>query len=250
MTKRWLPVEWCGRSWRLGAGRAVHAPWCATLIVADLHLGKADTFRAAGVPVPEGTTAADLARLAALLEGTAATRLIVLGDLLHAKQSLSPLVVEQVAAWRAARAVVEVVLVRGNHDRSAGDPPTSWGVQCVAEPWVEGGVGYCHDPCVDAAAACTLAGHVHPAVRLPDVGGHAPTVACFHVTPRVMTLPAFGAFTGRHVVAVGEDEHAYAVTPDGVIDVTALVRPRGRAAAGRRRPRGAGAGSRTPRTRR
>ena len=29
---------------------------------------------------------------------------------------------------------VDVVLVRGNHDERAGDPPPAWGVRVVAEP--------------------------------------------------------------------------------------------------------------------
>ena len=45
-------------------GRAAVLPASATLLVADLHLGKAATFRKAGIPVPEGSAQRDLARLA------------------------------------------------------------------------------------------------------------------------------------------------------------------------------------------
>ena len=55
----------------------------APLFVADVHLGKAAAFRAGGVPLPRGSTAADLARLAAVLQETGAQRLVVLGDFLH-----------------------------------------------------------------------------------------------------------------------------------------------------------------------
>jgi len=60
------------------------------LIVADVHWGKAASFRAQGVPVPRGTTQAGLARLDDALTRTGATRLYVLGDLLHARNSLAP----------------------------------------------------------------------------------------------------------------------------------------------------------------
>ncbi len=43
--------------------RALYWPGTSTLVVADLHWGKASTFRAAGIPVPIGTTSDDLARL-------------------------------------------------------------------------------------------------------------------------------------------------------------------------------------------
>ena len=55
-----------------------------TLWVADLHLGKAATFRALGQPAPSGTTDENLRRLGALADDWRARRLIVLGDFLHA----------------------------------------------------------------------------------------------------------------------------------------------------------------------
>ena len=65
--------------------RAIWIPERRMVIVADLHWGKAAAFRAAFVPVPTGTTARDLARLTRVLHETAATSLVVLGDLLHAR---------------------------------------------------------------------------------------------------------------------------------------------------------------------
>ena len=103
-----------------------HALWMPerkTLLVADTHFGKAATFRAGGIFVPRGTTATTLARLERALARTNATRVVFLGDLLHAREGRSPETLRLVADWRASRAEVEVVLVRGNHDRSAGDPP-------------------------------------------------------------------------------------------------------------------------------
>ncbi len=70
--------------------RAVFDPAERTLFVADVHFGKAAAFRALGAPVPKGTTADNLARLTALMEATGAARLVVLGDLLHARAGLPP----------------------------------------------------------------------------------------------------------------------------------------------------------------
>src|SRR5689334_15853896 len=103
-----------------------HALWMPqrkTLLVADAHFGKAATFRAGGIFVPRGTTATTLARLERARARTNATRVVFLGDLLHAREGRSPETLRLVADWRASRADVEVVLVRGNHDRAAGDPP-------------------------------------------------------------------------------------------------------------------------------
>ena len=75
----------CGEQVELLAARALHWPRERTVFVADVHLGKAAAFRAGGVPLPRGSTAADLARLARVLQQTGARRLVVLGDFLHAR---------------------------------------------------------------------------------------------------------------------------------------------------------------------
>ena len=67
------------------AEAALYWPARQTLFVADLHLGKAASFRASGIPVPGGTTAGNLARLERALAATGAKRLVCLGDLLHAR---------------------------------------------------------------------------------------------------------------------------------------------------------------------
>jgi DNA ligase-associated metallophosphoesterase len=177
------------------------AAWHAdsrTLFIADLHLGKSATFRAHGLPVPSGTTRHNLQRLGALVQQHGATRLVFLGDLLHSRHAQQAAVVEPVQAWRAAHATLCCVLVRGNHDSHAGDPPRALGFDVVDEPWpVDGAPGLvaCHHP-QRAAGAAVLAGHWHPAVTLRGPARDRQRLACFCLVDRVLVLPAFGAFTG------------------------------------------------------
>jgi len=84
----------------LHAERALHWLRERTVFVADVHLGKAAAFRAGGVPLPRGSTAADLARLTRLIERTSAARLVVLGDFLHARAGRVPAVSDPFVAWR------------------------------------------------------------------------------------------------------------------------------------------------------
>ncbi len=70
-----LTTSLAGESVELLAERALYWPRTRTLLVADVHLGKAAAFRAGGVPVPRGATASDLARLGALVARTGAGRL-------------------------------------------------------------------------------------------------------------------------------------------------------------------------------
>jgi len=198
-----------------------HALWMPerkTLLVADTHFGKAATFRAGGIFVPRGTTATTLARLERALARTNATRVVFLGDLLHAREGRSAETLRLVAEWRASRAEVEVVLVRGNHDRSAGDPPESLGIACVDPPLVEGAFAFTHHPRV-VEGHYDIAGHVHPAVRLHGRGRQWERLPCFWVRRDGMVLPAFGDFTGLGDIELAEGDRAFAVADGAVVEI-------------------------------
>src|SRR5258706_7423120 len=102
-----------GERVELLAARALHWPRERTLFVADVHLGKAAAFRAGGVPLPRGATAADLARLARLCAQTDARRLVILGDFLHAKSGRVAALDAAFLQWRTAHDGIDLVLVRG-----------------------------------------------------------------------------------------------------------------------------------------
>lgn len=203
---------------RLLAQCAAYLPDAGLLLVADLHLGKAQAFRRLGVPVPGGTTAVSLARLDAALAATDARGIVFLGDLIHSARGRSTASWQAVAAWRGRHADLDLTLVRGNHDRHAGDPPPEWRVQCVEEPWAPTPgsllrLSHHPDPVV---GAYVLAGHVHPAVRLGGRAHDRLRLPCFHFGPTVGLLPAFGGFTGAHVLSRGPDDRVFVVHDEGV----------------------------------
>lgn len=213
-----VSIQCEGQELDLYAERAVHWKHANTLLIADPHFGKGASFRASGVPVPAGTTHANLVRLSVLLERTAARRLIVLGDLLHSSHGRAPDTLHAIGHWRTLHPHVEIMLVRGNHDVHAGDPPTEWNITCVNEPFIAEPFAYRHTPdaaCgeadVVAAHRFTLAGHVHPCAMLRDVDGSSLRVPCFHLSGRQMILPAFGAFTGGHAIHAVEGDRVFAV---------------------------------------
>jgi DNA ligase-associated metallophosphoesterase len=186
-----------------------------TLIVADPHFGKADTFRAFGVPVP-GDADGPLARLAAAVDETKAERLVVLGDFWHARPGLTDAVCDRLAAWKAERASLAVELVRGNHD-TAGPPPAGWGgwhAELLDPPFA-----FAHFP-EPSPAGYTLAGHLHPGVLLFGRGKQRLKLPCFRFGERVGVLPAFGPFTGLSAAMPRPGERVFAVTDGGVIPVT------------------------------
>ncbi len=187
------------------ADRALYWPRAATLFVADVHLGKAAALRAGGVPVPHGGTKIDLARLAALVARTRAQRLVVLGDFLHAAAGRVAALDIAFKAWRRAHAQLALLLVRGNHDDHAGDPPADWSIDVVAEPHPLAPFLACHLP-VTPASGYALCGHVHPGVRLYGAAEASARLSCFVLGRRRAILPAFGGFTGLALMppAVGD----------------------------------------------
>ncbi len=184
-----------GEAVELLASRALHWPRERTVFVADVHLGKAAAFRAGGVPLPRGSTAADLARLTSIVQATRARRLVVLGDFLHAAAGRVAALDRAFRSWRDVHAAIDVVLVRGNHDDRAGDPPASWGVAVVAEPHPLAPFLACHVP-VSPTSGYVLCGHVHPGVTLYGAGEQSERLPCFVLGRRRAILPAFGGFTG------------------------------------------------------
>lgn len=190
-----LPVDHAGETVWLLPERALWWPAGRVLFVADLHLGKAATYRALGQPVPAGTTRENLARLSALLQHYQPLQLVLLGDLLHAAQARTPSVLQGLAAWRESFAALECVLVRGNHDSRAGDPPASLGIRVVDEPLAVGPFAACHHPQHHETLG-VIAGHLHPALNLRGPGLDHVRLPCFCIEPGLAILPAFGEFTG------------------------------------------------------
>jgi len=204
-----LRLPWFGEDLELRPEGALHLPARGAVLVADLHLGKAHSFRRLGVPVPQGTTDELLVRLDGLLAGCGGARaLVVLGDFLHAPAAQASPGARAWTAWRRTHAALDIVLVRGNHDRRAGDPAPALGIEVVDEPWPLGGLSLCHHP-QRVAGRGVVCGHVHPGARLHGRGRDTLRLPCFSLDDGCLTLPAFGPFTGLHPVEAAEGRYRY-----------------------------------------
>ncbi len=205
-----------GEQLELYAERAVYWRERAMLLVADPHFGKAASFRALGVFVPKGTTQDALARLDVLIARLAPKRIVFLGDFLHAKEGRNAETFSALAAWRSAHEGIEMQLVRGNHDRRAGDPPAEVGVDCVDGPLIESPFALAHHP-VGVAGHYVLAGHIHPCAVLTGPARQRERLPCFWFGADVGVLPAFGDFTGCAEVSTADDDSLWVVADDVVI---------------------------------
>lgn len=199
--------------------RAAYVPADRSLLVADLHIGKAVSFRRLGVPVPGGTTAESLAMLSAALTASGAQRIVFLGDFLHSARARAPGTLQALHQWRQRHPAITLTLVRGNHDRHAGDPPAALGIEVVEEPFALGALRLVHDPLAPASSGYALAGHLHPCVHLAGRAHDRLRLPCFHFGKRVGVLPAFGAFTGMHPIRREDGDRVYAIAGSHVRSV-------------------------------
>jgi uncharacterized protein len=222
MTIRTIPL------WLL-PDRAVFLPDSKALLVADVHIGKAATFRSLGVPVPRGTTQSNLARLTLLLVQTGASSLYILGDFFHGPMANQVDIIDELRLWRQQHDSVEIILVGGNHDAKAGPLQQAIGVAFEHAPHlikIESGVSFrlLHEPSAGAKAGdeFSFAGHWHPVQRLKGRVDSA-RLPCFWQQSHQLILPAFGEFTGGHPVQWEPGQNIFVTDSQSVYDVTTVV---------------------------
>jgi DNA ligase-associated metallophosphoesterase len=206
-----IPIFVAGEAIELHADRALFWPARRRLVIADLHLGKGDLFRRAGIAVPSGGTGDDLARIAALLAHTGATSLWVLGDFLHG----DPAPARWREGWerfRTAHAALEIVVVAGNHDRALRGAGLA--IDIEDGPRRDGPFEFRHAPAA-AADAYVLCGHLHPVVRLPGLRRRFPA---FVFDPGTGVLPAFSLFAGGWSVEPAAQRRRFACFDAGIVE--------------------------------
>jgi DNA ligase-associated metallophosphoesterase len=189
--------------------------WAAqrTLIVSDLHWGKSAHFRKHGIAIPSSTQPKDEIRLAGLIRKYQAERLIIAGDLFHSQDNLQ---VEGFSHFRAMHTELNIDLVVGNHDILPLKRYTDWDLEVHKEKFLIGPFCITHDM-VAECEQFIIHGHVHPAIRITGRGHQALKLCCFCEDEDRMILPAFGAFTGNHMIQAADYKHVYVIGEEKVI---------------------------------
>jgi uncharacterized protein len=193
--------------------------WAAqrTLFVADLHLGKAEHFRQAGIPTPGSPARQTLAKLTRAIQETDANRLVILGDFWHARTGRTIEVLQEIADWRSEQPTLEIHLILGNHDRMRQGEiiPADWGFHIHAHQTLFGPFAVAHYP-EPHESAYVLSGHLHPAIKIYGRGRQSVSVPCFWFGHAVAVLPAFGGYTGTAHIQPRTGDTVFAVA-DGEI---------------------------------
>jgi uncharacterized protein len=215
-----VEIEFSNQQFWLLPDKALFWPKQNALLVADVHLGKTNTFRQSGVAVPAGTGAENLRRLSQLLTSTKAQNLIVLGDWFHSARGVGKEIIDDIALWRKQWQAVHCVLVQGNHDRKTLTLTQQLGLAIANDALVLDGItlehghdengGHSNFQQPDAANP-SIIGHYHPVTVLRGKARDSLRLPVFWQTNERLCLPSFGEFTGGFVVEPNQGDRLFAV---------------------------------------
>lgn len=187
------------------------------LLLADLHFGKINHFRKAGIPVPEKANYKNSAVLIDLLRKMAPERLIFLGDLFHSHYNPEWEVLGQIIEYFPA---ISFELVRGNHDILSMHQYQKHNIRVYRGTLSVSPFILSHHPLEEVPnGQFNLAGHIHPGVTLRGKGRQAVTLPCYHFNEKQGLVPAFGAFTGLYRLSPCKEDRVYVVVEDRVFPV-------------------------------
>ena len=220
-----LTIELAGEQLIVDAQRALVWPAEATMFLADLHLGKSDIFRRAGIPIPEGSTTADLDRIELLVQRYRLKRVVLLGDFLHGRSFPKAAYSESFAAWRRTRPDLEFTVIAGNHDRFDAFRSVNWNVTWQREG-VPIGPFICRHHPEPSREGFVLAGHVHPVMFLYGSARERLRVPVLWIRDGHAVLPSFGSFTGGAEVSPSESESVYGFAAERVWKVSGKLAPK------------------------
>lgn len=217
-----MEITIAGERLQLLPQKAIFWPAQRILFLADLHLGKVNHFRRAGIPVPVRANERNLEMIVDLVHQTRPERLLCLGDLFHSHYN---------PEWESFGELIKhfratsFELVMGNHDIMSDQQYSRKGI--VVHPRLQvGPFLLTHHPLEDSdderkwpASAYNLAGHLHPGVTMRGGGRQSVTLPCFYFGRRSGLLPAFGAFTGLARIKPRKEDKVYVIAEEKIFSV-------------------------------
>jgi DNA ligase-associated metallophosphoesterase len=190
-------LQWQASQLELLPQRALWHRATGCLLVADLHLGKAESFQASGIPLPSDGDLSTLNQLLDLAAQLQPQRVVVLGDLIHSRLGLTAELRAKIGALPELLGC-PLELIGGNHDQGSWLEGLSAGApRRCGDLWLS------HEPCTPMEAGLlNVAGHVHP-VAVLGKGADRLRLPCFALRrpARQLLLPAFGHLTGGYAVS-------------------------------------------------
>lgn len=187
--------------------RTIFWPHQNTLILSDLHLGKAAHFRKHGIPIPSETSSLDLQRLATLIDHYQAKKLLVVGDLIHAGINNEVLLLEE---FKQNYPDLIFHLVVGNHDRHIQKLAKKIDITFHHDALELAEIHFTHEPS-PLGENFTISGHIHPGVSIVVPPKKHLRLPCFWISAHQIILPAFSKFTGLDSRKMSAEFQCYAL---------------------------------------
>lgn len=215
-----IEIQIQNQTFRLLPERAVFWKNFKTLILTDIHLGKSGHFRKSGIAVPQQINETNLERMANLVTSYRPERLFILGDLFHSEANREWFRFEE---WRKKFDSIDFHLVTGNHDSLHTSFYVSANVS--THPYYkESGFAFIHnlEKITSENSSFIFCGHVHPGVKLSGDGRQSLHLPCFYQTKQHMILPAFGEFTGLHILSIDKALQLFAIADKSIITLRKL----------------------------
>ncbi len=188
-----------------------------TLLIADLHLGKASHFRKAGIPVPQDVKQSNFDKFMALLLDLKPEKVLILGDLFHS--DLNNCWEDFIYLCKQFKHII-FDLVIGNHDILDLETYAEANLNLYEEGRVIGPFIFTHHPLEKVPKGLfNLCGHIHPSVRLNGKGRQSLRLPCFYFGEQQGILPAFGEFTGTFTISAKKEDFVFVIADEKVIRV-------------------------------
>ena len=183
------------------------------LLISDVHLGKVSHFRKFGAAVPQKIVLKNFQLLTEAVDFFHPETVCFLGDLFHSSLNNEWKLFEQWVSKTAAK----IILVAGNHDIISPLKYEALHIQVVSEIQSNEFL-LTHHP-EEREGFFNFSGHIHPAVKLRGTGRQTLRLPCFFKSEHQMIMPAFGEFTGLHILKPSKNDEVFALTKEIVFQV-------------------------------
>ncbi len=210
-------IDFAGEKLVLTNQRALYWPAENTIILSDLHVGKAAHFRKSGIALPQQVATRDMERLRDLITHYHPEKVLITGDLLHAGMNSEVALLKDIIQENDS---CKFLLVKGNHDRLSDRAFEELGIRVLADGYAIGNIHFTHGDRQFSAGIHSISGHLHPGIHVAVGRKSTMRFPCFVVSDTQLILPAFSLFSGLDTSCVPEGAFCYAIYEDGLFAVS------------------------------
>ncbi len=196
--------------------KAVWIDSMRTLLLADIHLGKASHFRKSGIPIPEQVHDLDYKRLKELIQRYSPKDVYFLGDLFHSSWNEQW---EDLSSFLPQFPESTFHLVLGNHDILPTEKYQDTNLQVYRNAVILESFLLSHEPTIPPPGLLNICGHIHPGILLKGKAKQTVRIPCFYYSEEILVLPSFGNFTGLFLINGKKSDYVWGIAEERVIPI-------------------------------